>query len=132
MIRPRLAAAYLRRRFAEGARLLEVAAEVGCDRHTVVRHCRVHGIDLPAPQYGPLRRVPSTPDLLTRLGAGESATTIARIHQRVLEDLRSRRGLVERRERHCLTCSRPFESLGPWNWVCERCRSGTPAMEFGS
>lgn len=78
MTRPRLASAYLRRRFAEGARLLEVAAEVGCDRHTVVRHCRVHGIELPAPQYGPVRRVPSTAEVLTRLGGGESATAIAR------------------------------------------------------
>lgn len=54
------------------------------------------------------------------------------IHQRVLEDLRSRRGLIERRERHCLTCSREFVSLGPWNCICERCRKEKPAMEFGS
>lgn len=73
-----ISAAYIRCRFEEGARLSQVVRELNFSRETVVSHCRIHGIPLPTPQYGPGRKLPPTNEIVDRLRAGETATQIAR------------------------------------------------------
>lgn len=68
----------LRRRIADGARVIEIAAELGVARSTVKRYCRLHDIALPVTPPGRLRRSPPIAEVLTRLAAGETAAAIAR------------------------------------------------------
>ncbi len=68
----------LRQRIAAGARVIEIARELGVSRGTVKNHCRAHGIALPMTPSGPLRRSPPIGEVLARLEAGETATAIAR------------------------------------------------------
>lgn len=44
--------------------------------------------------------------------------------------MRQRRGLIERTQRPCICCSRPFGSTGYDNRVCDTCRGADGKMEF--
>jgi len=72
-----LSPSLLRRRIADGARISDIAVELGVHRSTIKRHCATHGIDLPVTP-GPRRRSPTTEEIIARIEVGETASSIAR------------------------------------------------------
>jgi hypothetical protein len=75
-----ISTAELRELAEAGETISAMARHFGCARNTIVNQCRCRGIALPPPKTGPKRKLPATEDILARLRAGESATTIADQH----------------------------------------------------
>lgn len=68
----------LRERIEAGESFAEIGRALNLAPTTVRRHCRAHGIAVPARRSGPARKLPAIEELLTRLQAGEGPTGIAR------------------------------------------------------
>lgn len=72
----RLSEAHLRERFGSGARLVDVAKDLGLARATVARHCRLHGIKYPT-RRGPTPRLPKVEVVIAMLRYGIKSKDIA-------------------------------------------------------
>lgn len=73
----KISKADLQARFANGARLVDVAKNLGYSALTVSRHCRLHGIKYPS-KRGPAPKLPHVAVVIAMVRSGIKTTDIAR------------------------------------------------------
>lgn len=73
----KISKADLQSRFANGARLVDVARDLSYGALTVARHCKLHGIEYPT-KRGPSQRLPHVAVVIAMLRSGIKTTEIAR------------------------------------------------------
>lgn len=72
----RLSEAHLREKFGSGARLVDVAKDLGLAPATVARHCKLYGIQYPT-RRGPTPRLPKVEVVIAMLRYGIKSKDIA-------------------------------------------------------